>query len=105
MAALKPLCACSRVVPLRHSVEKSGLNLLQGAKYYVTLQAWNNANMFIESSSNGVLVDETPPVAVFVTDGINPNQDADAQMFSNALVANWRCTDEDGTEIIDYELA
>ena len=47
---------------LQSSIIKTGLNLPLGQHLYVTVTAFNKAKMNVSASSNGFIVDTTPPV-------------------------------------------
>lgn len=61
----------------------TGLTLRHNETYYVTVLACNYAGLCTARSSDGVLVDTTPPVIHFVRDGlIGPDIDFQVSMFS-----------------------
>lgn len=57
----------------------SGLSLAHGTKYYVTVLACNYAGLCTAKSSDGVLVDTTPPEIQYVYDGLL-GEDIDMQV-------------------------
>lgn len=57
----------------------SGLSLAHGTKYYVTILACNYAGLCTAKSSDGVLVDTTPPEIQYVYDGLL-GEDIDMQV-------------------------
>ena len=68
-------------------------NFLHNTKHYVLVRAENEAGLSAILSSDGVLVDMTPPMCSFVHDGVNLGTDAAYQVSTSALGVNWNCTD------------
>ena len=63
----------------------SGLSLKHNDKYYVTVLACNYAGLCTAKSSDGVLIDTTPPVIDYVRDGlIGPDIDFQVSRFINS---------------------
>ena len=81
-----------------------GLNLTSGQKYYACLKLVDRAGNFAFFQSNGVLVDSTPPLAGYVTDG-RPGEELDVQIESSVLRASWVNFTEQETRIVSYRLA
>ena len=79
--------------------------LTSGKRYYATVIAYNVLGMpSAMVSSNGVLVDFTPPVFVVpVRDGSDPNHDL-ISTSEGSLSATWRCTDPE-TSLASVEIA
>ncbi|MDQ3265449.1 MAG: hypothetical protein M3Y59_17625 [Myxococcota bacterium] len=73
------------------SAQASGLSLSTGTRYYVTVEATNGSGLTVTASSDGVVVDGTPPVLGFVHDG--PGADLDVTASATALEANWSADD------------
>ena len=82
----------------------SGLSLVSGEKYYACLKLVDKAGNLAVFQSNGVLVDTSPPVAGYVSDGI-PGQDIDVQTERSVLRASWGYFTENETMIVSYQLA
>jgi len=56
-------------VGLATSVTKTGLNLAEGSRYYISVRATNKVGLTsLVGSSDGILIDTTPPPAPTVTD-------------------------------------
>lgn len=91
-------------VALATTATRSGLTLLQGKKYYVTVRATNNAGLSVLKSSNGVTVDLTPPKPGKVRNGLGP-VDIDWQTSLTTMSANWDAATEDASGIRGYEWA
>lgn len=53
-----------------------GLSLIPGATYYFTVKAFNGVRLYKSVSSDGVVVDQTPPLPGVVWDG---SQERDVQ--------------------------
>jgi len=68
-----------------------GLNLVQGALYYVYLWCYNRAGLVSVIQSRGVTVDITPPqlAANVVWDGQNSNQQSNWQHYAWSLEATY----------------
>lgn len=82
----------------------SGLSLRTGNRYYACVKSVDKAGNSAFYSSNGVLVDTTPPRSGQVQDG-RPGNDEDVQTESSILRATWSNFTETETEITSYELA
>ena len=82
----------------------SGLALISGQKYYACLKLVDRAGNSDLFHSNGVVVDTTPPLSGYVTDG-RPEEDIDVQMENAVLRASWGNFTENETKIVSYHLA
>ncbi|XP_038050879.1 uncharacterized protein LOC119724031 [Patiria miniata] len=85
---------CSDVVPEQHvgmdtGVLAESLNLVPGLTYYVTVTACNAANLCTSVSSDGVIVDDSPPVPGRVYDGGPGGGDISYQSSRLQLRAHW----------------
>ena len=66
------------------------LHLEDGVKYFVTVRAWNGAGQYVETVSNGVMVDVTVPTAGMVWDGDGSvAEDLNYQSALGSLSARW----------------
>ena len=79
-----------------------GLSLQHNDKYYVTVLACNYAGLCTAVSSDGVLVDTTPPVLHYVRDGL-VGPDIDFQVFTNVIFGNWDAEDPE-SGVVSYEI-
>lgn len=82
---------------LATSVTRTGLSLVNGTTYYVSVKALSGAGAYSTvGSSDGITLDSTPPNVPVVTD--------DGQYFSNphAIHAQWSANDPE-SEIAGYE--
>ncbi|XP_048250793.1 uncharacterized protein LOC124111176 [Haliotis rufescens] len=69
------------------------------------LQAVNNALGSIEDSTNGFVVDLTPPRMAFLGDGSDAGRDADFQFSASTVEANFRFyDDESGIDHFKYQV-
>ena len=73
-------------IALRGSIQ--GLSLNHTRRYFVTVRATNEAGYSTMATSNGVLVDSTPPVGGKVRDG-RTLADIDFQAGDTYIYANW----------------
>jgi len=82
-----------------------GLSLVHNTTYYVNIRAENNAGVFSEiTSSDGILIDTTPPVAVsVVNDGIGT--DIDFSSVTTRLSSNWSASSDSESGISGYYIA
>ncbi|XP_022088109.1 uncharacterized protein LOC110977889 isoform X2 [Acanthaster planci] len=85
---------CSDVVPRQHvgldtSVLADNLNLVPGLTYYVTVTACNAAELCTSVTSDGVTVDDSPPVWGHVSDGGPGGGDVSFQSSRRELRAHW----------------
>ena len=80
------------------------LNLTSGQKYYSCLKLVDRAEKSAFFQSNGMLVDSSPPLPGFVTDG-RPGEELDVQIESSVLRVSWVNFKEQETRIVSYQLA
>ncbi|HOO55339.1 MAG TPA: hypothetical protein PLN69_00845, partial [bacterium] len=81
------------------TIAKNDLSLVNGDTYYVSVRGINNAGVKGEiGSSNGIMVETTPPSAPEVTDG------GDQINFDQSLQASWTSSDAE-SGIAQYEYA
>ncbi|KJE90308.1 hypothetical protein CAOG_01639 [Capsaspora owczarzaki ATCC 30864] len=65
-----------------------GKSLLVGHHYYVTIRCYTESGLFLERASDGVMVDNQPPMAGVVVDGLGP-EDADYSSDPYTVSAMW----------------
>ncbi|KAJ7365984.1 hypothetical protein OS493_002726 [Desmophyllum pertusum] len=82
----------------------TGLALISGQKYYACLKLVDRAGNSAFFQSNGAVVDASPPLSGYVTDG-RLGQEIDAQMENSVLRASWGNFTELETRIVSYQLA
>lgn len=80
----------------------TGLALPSGKSFYVTVRAVNDAGLGTDVSSDGVVVDVTPPVVGTVSDG-DQGTDVDVQASTTALSARWSGFHDPESGIAGYE--
>ncbi|HEX3044916.1 MAG TPA: S8 family serine peptidase [Bacillota bacterium] len=89
---------------LKTTAGRTDLNLTHGVTYYFSVKAVNGAGVFSEiTSSNGQMVDATPPLPVsVVNDGSTIGVDIDTTTSSAQLSANWAATMDTESYVIAY---
>lgn len=90
-------------VGLATSATATGLSLGQGTEYFVTVRATNGAGLTATRSSDGVVVDLTPPTAGQVHDGIG--QDIQFQTSITTISGDWSGFADAESQIARYEWA
>jgi len=70
-----------------------GLSLSTAVRYYVSVYAENYAGLRAGNSSNGVMIDLTPPVMVSCNDGGTVGTDIDEMAVTDTILGNWNATD------------
>ncbi|XP_028399178.1 uncharacterized protein LOC114522645 isoform X2 [Dendronephthya gigantea] len=80
----------------------TGLSLQHNDSYYVTVLVCNHAGLCTAKSSDGVLIDTTPPILQYVRDGLM-GPDIDFQVFTNIIFGNWAAEDPE-SGIVSYEV-
>ena len=81
----------------------SGLNLTFHQTVYTCVRAINAAGVVSQPScSNGITVDLTPPVPLFVYDGLEGDYDVNNQLFTNVIFGSWQFEDPDSGVLL-YE--
>lgn len=90
----------------RHACE-SGVSLQHNTTYYSTVVAYNKAlnQKKVNISSNGVLVDTTPPVPGQVVDGDNISQDIDFTSETASVTCVWSDFMDPESGIESYSLS
>lgn len=86
------------IVPLRDmgletNASVTGLALAPGQVVYACVIVENWAGLLSNVSSDGMLLDATPPVITAVNDGFYPAPDVDQQSYVDTLFANWVVND------------
>eukprot|EP00058_Branchiostoma_floridae_P000533 XP_002586021.1 hypothetical protein BRAFLDRAFT_110187 [Branchiostoma floridae] len=84
---------CDDVMEAEHvglltDVSASHLGLVPGKKYYVTVTACNAADLCTSASSDGVIIDNSPPAPGVVYDGVD-DMDCRFQASRTVLGAHW----------------
>ena len=82
----------------------TGLSLADGQTYYLNVRAWDIAgNVSAVASSDGVVIDISPPTGTVVNDG--SGDDISYTASDTALSANWPAFTEEATQITKYEVS
>ena len=77
--------------------------IMTGTKYYVTVTATNGAGATTSITSDGVIVDDTPPSAGIVIDGVD--SDEDYLNGEGDITAHWFDFEDVESGIDSYEVA
>ncbi|KAI0232203.1 hypothetical protein LSAT2_017453, partial [Lamellibrachia satsuma] len=75
-------------VGITTSVHLSDVTLEHGVTYYTTVEACNGAGLCVTVTSDGIIVDTSPPVAGVLFDGIGSN-DIEYQSSRSLLSSHW----------------
>ncbi|XP_070562336.1 uncharacterized protein [Ptychodera flava] len=89
-------------VGLNTEVEARHLNLQQGVAYYSTVTACNAAGLCTSVSSDGVIPDDSPPIAGMVFDGPNDG-DLTYQASRETFAAHWYNFHDQHSKLSHYE--
>ncbi|XP_078661603.1 uncharacterized protein LOC144905733 [Branchiostoma floridae x Branchiostoma belcheri] len=87
---------------IKSDMSASNLPLVPGFTYYVTITACNAAQLCTTASSDGVLMDDTPPVAGTVRDGA-ADVDVQYQPSTYILRASWFGFHDAHSQLSHYE--
>ncbi|XP_066263995.1 uncharacterized protein [Branchiostoma lanceolatum] len=87
---------------IKSDMSASNLPLVSGFTYYVTVTACNAAQLCTTASSDGVLIDDTPPVAGTVYDGA-ADMDLQYQPSAYLLRASWFGFHDAHSQLSHYE--
>lgn len=77
--------------------------IMTGVRYYLTVTATNGAGVTSSITSDGVIVDDTPPSAGTVIDGVD--SDEDYLNGEDDITAHWLGFDDLESGIDSYEVA
>ncbi|XP_038050780.1 uncharacterized protein LOC119723938 isoform X2 [Patiria miniata] len=99
---------CSDVIPEQHVgldiyVTAENLNLVPGLTYYVTVTACNAADLCTSVTSDGVMVDDSPPIVGHVYDGGPGGGDISYQSSRLELRAHWWGFNDPHSGLSHYE--
>ncbi|XP_035676037.1 uncharacterized protein LOC118415485 [Branchiostoma floridae] len=89
-------------VGLLQAVSVDALQLTPGETYYVTVTACNAADLCTTVSSDGVIPDDSPPVAGRVLDGAQ-GEEASYQASTSSLAAHWYGFNDPHSGLSHYE--
>jgi hypothetical protein len=90
-------------VGLSRTATRSGLSLVAGQKYFVTVRATFSATCAVHTASDGVTIDVSGPTAGSVNDGTG--SDIDSQTDTRSISANWSGFADPQSGIARYDWA
>ena len=82
---------------------RSNHSLDHNVRYCVTVRGVNGAGLKSGNSTNGVLIDTSPPVSVLVKDGPNPSTDIDYQSSTDTISFTWSLVSDPESSIVSLE--
>ncbi|XP_070571537.1 uncharacterized protein [Ptychodera flava] len=88
---------------LKTAMNANYLQLEPGTRYYTTIRACNVAGLCTSVSSDGIIPDNSPPVAGNVYDGINDG-DVAFQSSKTTLTAHWYNFHDPHSQLSHYEV-
>ena len=89
-------------VEIRGDLTRSNLSLVPGARYGSKIACTNGDGFSSTSSSNGVIVDTTPPSPGLVHDGSSLTSDVQFQSSTSAVEAAWEPFRDQESGVINY---
>ena len=89
-----------RTAELNQTFTFNGLSLTHNSTYFITVEATNRAGETSFASSDGVTVDQTPPVGGKLRDG--QDEDINLTEYDTSLSANWDEFFDPETGIVRY---
>ncbi|XP_071798435.1 uncharacterized protein [Asterias amurensis] len=99
---------CSDVIPEQRigmdtECQADNLNLVPGLTYYVTVTACNAADLCTSVTSDGILIDDSPPLVGRVYDGSPGGGDISFQSSRRQLSAHWWGFHDPHSSLSHYE--
>ncbi|ESO88602.1 hypothetical protein LOTGIDRAFT_234472 [Lottia gigantea] len=91
----------SQLSPQQKSFSISGLKLQENKVYYSTVLAFNKAGFCSWSTSDGIIIDSTPPSTGIIHDGLD-HHDSEYQSSESWLAASWYGFPDIGSGIVNY---
>ena len=88
-------------VYLNEDATATGLSLVAGVIYYVTVECWNRAGLLTKAVSDGLIVDTSPPNHGIVYDG--GNGDIDWHDSTTGIESHWSNFDDPESGIVSYK--
>jgi len=89
-------------VEIRGDLTRGNLSLVPGARYVSKIACTNGDGFSSTSSSNGVIVDTTPPSPGLVHDGSSLTSDVQFQSSTSAVEAAWEPFRDQESGVINY---
>ena len=87
---------------LNTRASKTFSNIQDGSKVQVTVRAFTKAGLYTDFTSDGVVVDTSPPVAGKVFDGNQAGVDAQFAKWTSTFNANWGRFTDDHSPVARY---
>ncbi|ESO88605.1 hypothetical protein LOTGIDRAFT_165389 [Lottia gigantea] len=91
----------TKLSPQQKSFSISGVKLQEDKIYYSTVLAFNKAGLCSWSTSDGIIIDSTPPSTGIIHDGLDPH-DSEYQSSDSLLAASWYGFSDIGSGIVNY---
>ena len=90
-----------RILPYKMTHRFDGLDLSRGVRYFSTVKCINNVGLQNSMSSNGIVMDSTPPVLKYINIG-GKNHQAPLHIGQGAMLhVNWKFNDVE-SNVIKY---
>jgi hypothetical protein len=81
------------VLPYQNSYNFDSLNLTKGLRYFPTVKCINNVGLQNSMSSDGIIIDSTPPMLRYVNIGGKRYQDLPHIGLGSFVAVNWKFND------------
>ncbi len=89
------------VLPYQNTYNFDGLNLTKGLSYFSAVKCINKVGLQNSMSSDGIIIDFTPPVLRYVNIGGKLYQDSPRVGLGSFVTANWKFKDFE-SDVISY---
>ena len=93
-----------RILPYTTTYTFNVLNLSSGLKYFSTVKCINNAGLPNSMSSDGIVIDSTPPVLRYINIGDKRHETSLYFGQGNLLLTHWRFNDFE-SNVINYRVS
>ena len=103
--SVKATAILTLVVNASGSIIHNNLTLTSGLRYISKIECSNPGGLKTEKSSDGVIVDDSPPIVSTIKDGTYLNSDIQYQSSTDTLNANWVPALEPESGIKEYLVA
>ena len=87
------------------TITHTNLTLIPGFRYFSTIECSNPDGFKVRSSSDGIIVDDSPPICRAIFDGISQGQDIGYQSATDVLKAHWVTADDPESGVQEYLVA
>ena len=92
------------VLPYQNAYNFDGLNLTKGLRYFSSVKCINNVGLQNSMSSDGIIIDSTPPMLKYVYIGSKRYQDSPHIGLGSVLAGNWKFKDFE-SNVIGYTVS